>query len=125
MWPSIEADVLGSYAKASIDPAVYSEAAIFKAAYWATDRSYVFLDKDSDGRWLVEIRSKSPSDEQLQQALADFCNSLIDFRLRDIVNAETGAIREALVRRAFMEGIPKVGLEGAISNEAHIAPAPK
>lgn len=125
MWPSIEVDVLGSCAKASIDPAVYSEAAIFKAAYWATDRYYVFLDKEANGRWLVEIRSKATSENDLQQALAEFCNSLIDFRLRDIVNVETGAIREALVRRAFMEGVPKPGLEGVISNESHLAPAVK
>jgi len=123
MRQSIESDVLGNFAKASIDPAVYSEAAVFKIAYWMTDRFFLFLDKDQDGRWIVELRNKPDNQADLQAALSEFCNALIDFRLRDIVNAETGAIREALVRRAFMEGVPKPGLEGAVSNEAHIATA--
>lgn len=123
MRPSIETDVLGDLAKARIDPAVYSEAAIFKTAYWMTDRFFLFLDKDQDGRWIVELRNKPDSQADLQQALSEFCNSLIDFRLRDIVNAETGGIREALVRRAFMEGVPKPGLEDAISNETRIVTA--
>lgn len=117
MRPDIESDVLGDFAKTSINPAVYSEAAIFKTAYWMTDRFFVFLDRDPDGRWIVEIRSKAGSAADLRDATSEFCNSLIDFRLRDIVNAETGSIREALVRRAFMEGVPKPGLDGAVSND--------
>ena len=123
MRPSVETDVLSDFAKATIDSAVYSEAAIFKTAYWMTDRFFLFLDKDQDGRWIVELRNKPDSQADLRQALSEFCNSLIDFRLRDIVNAETGGIREALVRRAFMEGVPKPGLEGAVSDETRIATA--
>ena len=123
MRPSIETDVLGDLAKASLDPAVYSETAIFKTAYWMTDRFYVFLDRDQDGRWIVEMRNKPGNSTDLHQAASEFCNSLVDFRLRDIVNAETGSIREALVRRAFMEGVPKAGLEGAVSDERHVTPA--
>lgn len=123
MWPSIETDILGEFAKASIDPAVYSETAVFKTAYWMTDRFYVFLDKEQSGRWQIELRNKPGAAVNLQEAVAEFCNSLVDHRLRDIVNAETGGIREALVKRAFMEGVPKPGLEGAVSNESHVTPA--
>src|SRR5262245_12277589 len=120
MRPSVETDVLGDLAKASIDPAVYTEAAVFKTAYWMTDRFFLFLDRDQDGRWIVGLRNKPDSQADLRLALSEFCNSLVDFRLRDIVNAETGSIREALVRFAFMEGVPKPGLEGAVSNEEHV-----
>src|SRR6185369_3735856 len=95
---------------------------IFKTAYWLTDRFFVFLDRTEDGRWMAEMRNKPGGSANLQDATSEFCNSLIEFRLRDIVNAETGAIREALVRRAFLEGVPKPGLEGAISNESRVAP---
>ena len=79
-----------------------------------TDRFYVFLDKEQSGGWRVELRNKPGTVANLQEGTAEFCNSLIDHRLRDIVNAETSGIREALVKRAFMEGVPKPGLEGAI-----------
>jgi His-Xaa-Ser system protein HxsD len=122
MWPSIGTDVLGDVATVSVEPEVYSEAAIFKAAYWMTDRFYLFIDKRPSGPWLIEMRNKPGSSADLQQACAELCNSIIDFRLRDIVNKETLGIREALVKRAFVEGVPKPGLDGAISNEEHLAP---
>src|SRR5207248_1965593 len=44
MWPGMSTDQLGDYAVVAVDQAIYSEEAIFKAAYWFTDRFYVFLD---------------------------------------------------------------------------------
>jgi His-Xaa-Ser system protein HxsD len=121
MSPDIKVDILGEFAKLSLSLAVYSEASVFKTAYWLTDRCYLFLDIDSEKRWVVEIRRKPGSNLDLGEVASEFCNSLIDFRLRDIVNTETSGIREALVRHAFLEGVPKSGLEGAISNERHLA----
>ena len=108
MWPRVAVDHVGAYATIAIDRAVYSDAAIFKSAYWFTDRYYLFLDNLPDGRIAVELRAKSSvSDEELERAGAEFCNSLIDFRLRDIVQRETGSIREALVTKAFLEGVAR------------------
>jgi len=121
MWPGIETDVVGSLSRVSIDVNTYSEVAVFKTAYWWTDRYFVFIDREDNCRWIVEIRNKPGKTSDLQEATAEFCNALIDYRLRDLVTAETGSIREALVRRAFMEGVPKPGLEGAISNESFLA----
>ena len=120
MWPNIDTDIFGDVASASIDPTVYSEAAIFKAAYWMTDKFYLFIDKNPSGFWRIEIRRKPGCTADLQQSCAEFCNALVDFRVRDIVNGETLGIREALVRRAFVEGIPKPGLDGAVSHEDHL-----
>lgn len=122
MWPHIDTDFLGDLATVSIDPTVYPEAAVFKAAYWLTDRFYLFIDRTPSGAWRIEVRNKPGSSVDLQHACAEFCNSLVDFRLRDLVNRETLGIREALVKRAFAEGVPKSGLEGALSNEEHVAP---
>lgn len=121
MWPGITSDTLGDFAFVNIDKELYCEVAIFKTAYWFTDRFYLFLDSTEDGRVTVEFRAKtSSSPTQLQEACAEFCNSLIDFRVREEVRKQTGPIREALVTKAFMEGIPKPGLTGAQSNEQHL-----
>jgi His-Xaa-Ser system protein HxsD len=121
-WPGIENDVLGELGTVAVDPTLYSEQAVFRAAYWLTDRQFVFLDREG-GRIRVEIRNKPGSEADLRQACAEFCNALVDFRLRDIVAQETGSIREALVKQAFMEGVPTAGLSGARSNEKHLTKA--
>jgi His-Xaa-Ser system protein HxsD len=121
MLHGLAADVFGDYVEVSIDPGVYSEAAIFKAAYWFTDRYFLFLDKAAGARLVVEIRSKTPvENDELKRVASEFCNSLIDFRVREIVNKETAPIREALVTRAFLEGVPRHGLKGALSNEQYL-----
>jgi His-Xaa-Ser system protein HxsD len=106
-WSSTGADEVGRYATVEIDRRIYSDAAIFKTAYWFCDRYYLFLDaKDADSnRMLVEMRPKAAEDaEGLPEALAEFCNSLVDHRVRDQVIQETAPIREALVTKAFLEG---------------------
>jgi His-Xaa-Ser system protein HxsD len=121
MPEGVQSDDLGEYAQVSINREVYKDTTIFKAAYWLTDRYYVFLDVSSDGRMLVEFRPKgSSSPVAIKQVAAEFCNHLIDFRLRDIVFTESGSIREALVTKAFSEGVVKPGLLGAASDERYL-----
>jgi His-Xaa-Ser system protein HxsD len=122
VWSGIETDVLGERATVSVDTSLYSEQVIFRAAYWLTDRFYLFLSRE-DEKVRVEVRNKPDFPVDLQQACGDFCNSLIDFRLREIVAKEADGIREALVRQAFLEGVPKPGLAGARSNEGHLTKA--
>jgi len=121
MWPGLETDELGSFAVIRINRALYSDVAIFKTAYWFTDRFYLFLDTSEDGRIVLELRAKNLSQPpDLQVGCAEFCNSLIDFRVRDIVLGETGSVRDALVAKAFMEGVPNPGLPGVQSDERHL-----
>jgi His-Xaa-Ser system protein HxsD len=123
MQPDIQTDILGDFARISVARAIYSDVAVFKAAYWTTDRFYLFIDADGADRLSIEIRLKDGTSADLGSAIREFCNSLIDFRLRDIVNAETGSIRDSLVRRAFQEGQTQAGLTGAVSNERHLEQA--
>lgn len=120
MLPGIEHDVFGSVGVVSVDPSLYTEAAIFKTAYWFTDKFYVFLERTDNDAIKIELRGKLGSNTDLVGTCSDFCNSLVDFRVREIVNGETSGIREALIKRAFLEGIPTSGLEGAVSNETHL-----
>ena len=105
-WPSTGSDDVGPYATIEIDRRVYTDAAIFKTAYWLCDRCYLFLDAPADdNRMVVEMRPKSTEDaNSLSAMLAEFCNALVDNRVRDIVLKETSPIREALVTKAFLEG---------------------
>jgi His-Xaa-Ser system protein HxsD len=56
-WPGIGTDALGDLGTVDVDPTIYSEQAIFRAAYWLTDRFYVFLERDSE-TIRVELRNK-------------------------------------------------------------------
>lgn len=123
-WPGIETDDLGPLATVCVDTALYSEQAVFRAAYWLTDRFYLFLEPADGSRIRIELRNKPGGEADLQNACADLCNALVDFRLREIVARETGEIRDALVKRAFLEGVPKPGLAGAVSDERHLGTVP-
>lgn len=114
--PGVEADSLGSFVRFLIDPALYTEAAIFKTVYWFTGKFFVFVDQASDGRIVVELRPKSGAD--IGTAIGEFCNALVDARVRQIVLDETGTVRDELIRKAFQEGMPKPGFSGVRSNEA-------
>lgn len=106
MLSRVELDALGSYAKVVIDRRIYGDTPIFKTAYWFTDRFYVFLGPADEHSLTVELRRKSSEPVDLASACGAFCNALIDYRVRDIINGETKGIREAIVTKAFMEGIP-------------------
>lgn len=110
MWPGLGADILGDFARITIDRSVYTDAAIFKSAYWMTNRYHIYLASHPDNHLVVEIRAKTSSpNDSLQDAAGEFCNALIDYRVRAIVLSETAHIRDALVTKAFMEGLPKLG----------------
>ena len=118
MWPDCKTDVLGDFASIQINRDIYSDLAVFKTAYWFTDRFYVYIGSSAPQQLDIELRSKSADQAvDLQASLAEFCNSLIDFSVREIVSKETGSIREALVTHAFTEGIPKTAAEAPRPNE--------
>jgi His-Xaa-Ser system protein HxsD len=104
---SWETDELGAVARVLVDTSVYSKTAVFKTAYWYTDRCYLFLSTTDDpaDTIQVEVRPKEEaSRDELVALCREFCNSLIDQQVRQDVIAETGSIRETLVKKAFFEG---------------------
>lgn len=111
----IEADILGELARFRVDPSVYTETAIFKASYWFTNEFFIFVDRTGDGHFLIEMRAKADAD--IAGATGEFCNALIDARVRQIVLLETGAARDELLQKAFQEGMPLPGFSNIRSNE--------
>jgi len=118
-----ENDLLGDAASILVDTSMYTEADIFKAAYWYTDSYYLFLSRETkeDKYIRIEIRSKNKSEScQLANACREFCNQLIDYRVRRTVIAETSDIRDALLRKAFGEGHKHLDPDKFGSDESQI-----
>jgi len=119
----IEDDLLGDIVSILVDTSLYTETDIFKAAYWYTDNYYLFLSRNTKlGKSIrIEIRPKKETDScQLTDACREFCNLLIDYRVRRIVLTETSDIRDALLRKAFGEGRNHLDPDKLGSDESQI-----
>jgi His-Xaa-Ser system protein HxsD len=101
----IGSDELGVFVRVRVDPAVYSEVAVLKTAYWLTDQHYLFITTNpSTGLLEVELRLKEgSSQDKLRTACGEFLNSLLDSEVRQRVLGETAEVRGALIRKAFFE----------------------
>ncbi len=119
---SVDVDELGALARVRIDTSVYSQTAIFKTAYWYTDTCFLFLSRLKSGEIIeIEVRPKSKvGREALVRLTREFCNQLIDQQVRQTVIAETGEIRDSLIRKAFFEGKTHLDPESLPSDESHV-----
>src|SRR5262249_39776784 len=100
-------DSLGALACLTVDTSIYSKTALFKTAYWHTERFYVFLSRveGAPSSIQIEIRPKSTmNNEELVAVCREFANNLIDQQTRQDVIVETGNIRDTLIKKAFFEG---------------------
>jgi|APEBP8051072266_1049373.scaffolds.fasta_scaffold06182_4 His-Xaa-Ser system protein HxsD len=100
----IALDALGETARLSVDLSLYDRAALFKTAYWATERAFLFLSVSGDGKISVEIRPKKLGSGDVEQLAREFCNALVDQQTRQIVLSETASVRDALLTKAFGAG---------------------
>jgi len=105
---ALTTDALGDAAILTVDLGIFDRAAVFKAAYWVTDKVYLyFLPFGGEGDMnslKIEIRPKTLGKASVEQLARDFANSLIDFQTRQIVLRETAGSRDILLHRAFGEG---------------------
>lgn len=86
-----------------VDASLYNETVLYKCFYWYSREFNVTISQADDRIFTVSIVSKREGyecswDKIIEKAAQD----LIDFRLRDIVNNETRAIRELIVAKAFV-----------------------
>jgi len=115
-------DELGSYARVCIDPNLYTLTAIFKTAYWFTDKYYLFLANRSS---IVEVElrlKQGDSSDELKKICGQFLNNLLDQSVRQRVLEETSGIRDTLLKKAFFDAKASV-TKGLISDESHIPSA--
>ena len=85
-----------------ISTTIYSVGAVFRTCYKFTDRCFLFLRPDGSDGIIVELRPR-PGGPAITEVAGLFSNELIDQHLRQLVGAETRAVREAIVAQAFAE----------------------
>ena len=90
-----------------LNESLYSRDAVLRAAYWFTDRCYLYITRPEPDSFRVQFKSKlRKSDlvvEKLDEIAGEFLNSLLDHQIRHDIEAQTGRIRELLVAKAFAE----------------------
>ena len=99
-------DELGIFIVVEVDTTVFDRIAVMKTAYWFTDTHYIFIARgDTPDSLRIELRTKAQTEPGDLELLArEFCNRLLDQQVREMVAAETGEIRDALIKKAFFEG---------------------
>lgn len=97
-------DALGPFRVIYLPTDVYPLTAVYRAAYWYTDRYYLFLSytKDQQG---INVTFRAKEGENLDFSIQEFCNSVLDFIIREKVQQETKEIHSIIVKRAFSEAL--------------------
>lgn len=101
---ALSADVL----TIEVDETIYSKKTVLRTAYWFTDRCYLFISRVAPDRISIQIKAKpttleQPAPEALAAVAGEFTNALLEYQLRQDIEAQTGKIRELLVAKAFSE----------------------
>lgn len=104
----LQSDLSGDIITLTVDEQVYSTTALLRAAYWFTDRAYIFISRPTDQSFCVHIKAKPPSLEapaavSLQDIAGEFGNALLDYQLREIIEERTGNVRDLIVAKALGE----------------------
>ena len=82
-----------------VDETIYDRTTVLRAAYWFTDRCYLFVTRPSSGLLDVYVRPKDTNDD-ITAISGEFENSLLEYELRRLIQEESGKIRELLVAKA-------------------------
>lgn len=100
--PELSFDLDSQRVTFAIDEEIYPRDAIYGAAYLFLDRCYVFLGRPADKTVSVQLRAKTPADEEALVALAgEFANELLNQIVRVRVGEATARIREYTLAKAF------------------------
>jgi His-Xaa-Ser system protein HxsD len=89
-------------ARLRVDLDLHSREAIFGAAYTFIDRCYVWLDKDADGRIVVELTPRAGADDSVEALSGDFANELLAQSTRAMVLGANRDLVQAIVSRALI-----------------------
>lgn len=82
-----------------VDETIYDRATVLRAAYWFTDRCYLFVTRPCPGFLDVRFTPKDANDD-ISSISGEFQNGLLEYELRRLVQEESGKIRELLVAKA-------------------------
>lgn len=97
-------DALGPFRVICLPADVYPLTAVYRAAYWYTDRYYLFLSYTTDQRG-INVTFRAKEGEDIDFSIQEFCNSVLDFLIREKIQQETKEIHSIIVKRAFSEAL--------------------
>jgi His-Xaa-Ser system protein HxsD len=93
-----------------LDPRIYSREAVLRTCYWYTNIAHIHAPESPDDKLTIYIKLKqrvatlgNPKPISIEEFVGEFCNSLLDFELRRQVEAETAAVRQLILAKAFSE----------------------
>lgn len=86
-----------------VDIAIYNDTVISKVLYWLIDAFYIERESLENNRQQIVLEKKKGiiSEDESYHLKEKLNQDFIDFKLRDIVNAETQNIRDILYIKAF------------------------
>jgi His-Xaa-Ser system protein HxsD len=106
---SVAFDDQHTAATISLDKKVYSKPAVLRACYWfAKDLYFHIGERDEFLEITVTLRVSSPTLDQpkirkIDEWLPEIFDALLDSQLRVEIQAETNAVRELIIAKAFAE----------------------
>ncbi|HIF9203254.1 TPA: His-Xaa-Ser system protein HxsD [Photobacterium damselae] len=108
---------LGIMASILISKAAYRKETIIKVMYELTGKYFVLISEEQEN-FSICITSKNVDtpENELKNVCHELTNDLIDQELRQIVIEETGAIRDAIVKKAFSEASKGLSIPAIKSN---------
>ena len=103
-------DTLGHYVEVKLEVDLYPLNSILKSTYWYTDKCFLFIQwNDREHKVLrIILRSKEEAtEEELHDLAGEFLNSVLDQRIRSLVEDETKEVKAIIVKKAFSEALNK------------------
>ena len=103
-------DTLGHYVEVKLEVDLYPLNSILKSTYWYTDKCFLFIRwNDREHKVLrIILRSKEEAtEEELHDLAGEFLNSVLDQRIRSLVEEETKEVKAIIVKKAFSEALSK------------------
>lgn len=103
-------DTLGHYVEVKLEVDLYPLNSILKSTYWYTDKCFLFIQwNDREHKVLrIILRSKEEAtEEELHDLAGEFLNSVLDQRIRSLVEDETKKVKAIIVKKAFSEALSK------------------
>jgi His-Xaa-Ser system protein HxsD len=108
-FEGVELDDGHTAATVRINRDVYSKQAVLRTCYWFSKDLHFRVEEDADCVVVaLSLRVSAPTLDQprvklIDEWLPDFFDALLDSQLRVEIQAETAAVRELIIAKAFAE----------------------
>ena len=103
-------DTLGHYVEVKLEVDLYPLNSILKSTYWYTDKCFLFIqwnDREHKVLRIILRSKKEATEEELHDLAGEFLNSVLDQRIRSLVEDETKEVKAIIVKKAFSEALSK------------------